>query len=115
MPLPHLAEAVHVGRWLEHLSPLSDYAILFGMTLVEGTGMPAVPFEPIFVAVGYLIGRDRLAYLPAILAGASGNLAGNLVGYLVGMWLGAYFFSGAAQRFGVTAERLALAQRWFER
>jgi membrane protein DedA with SNARE-associated domain len=109
----HLSLAVHLIRWLTHLRPDVDYGVVFLVTLVEGTGMPGVPFEPIFLGTGYLIAAGHLGYVPAVLAGAGGNLAGNLIGYLVGALAGRYLKGERAARLGLTPERLGRVQRWF--
>lgn len=61
------------------------------LLIVEGTGMPGVPFEPAFLWVSYLIVKGQTSFFIAgILAGLS-NLLGNVIGYLLGKKLGPDF------------------------
>lgn len=91
------------------------YPIIFILMLIEGTGLPGVPFEPFFVTAGMLIGAGKMSFPGALLAGTAGNLAGNLVGYAAGYHAGRYLVQRYGMRLGLTGPRLARVERWFRR
>jgi membrane protein DedA with SNARE-associated domain len=90
------------------------YVVLFGLLVIEGTGVPGIPFEPAFLAAGYLIERGEMSFWGAVLVGTAGNLLGNLLGY----WLGARPGRGLIERFlhrGLGQDGLASARYWLGR
>ncbi len=92
------------------LAPREVYLSLFLLLVVEGAGVPFVPFEPAFLAAGLLIASGRMSLWGATLVAAAGNLLGNLMGYRVGRAAGRLL----AHRplWGLTPERLRAAERW---
>jgi membrane protein DedA with SNARE-associated domain len=101
--------------WLLGLPPGDVYAILAVVLALEGTGLPGVPFEPVFAASGYLIGAGRLDFGTAVAVAAAANLCGNLIGYAVGAVVARKAADGWKARVGLTPERVAGAESWFER
>ncbi len=96
------------------MTPNHIYVLLFGLLLIEGIGIPGVPFEPVFVAAGYFIRQGQLSFVVAVLVGTVANLAGNTLGY----WLGASTMPGLFKRFSrfsPTEKGQTMARRWFER
>lgn len=71
------------------------YWLLFVLLLVEGIGVPGIPFEAIFIAAGYFIERGEMSLMGAVLVGTLGNLTGNVIGY----WLGARTVPFLLRRF----------------
>lgn len=71
-------------HWLGALDPIWVHLVLFGLLLVEGVGVPGIPFELVWLAEGALIHEGRTTLLVAILWGAAGNWLGNLAGYMLG-------------------------------
>jgi membrane protein DedA with SNARE-associated domain len=72
-------------------SALIANIVLDALLIVEGTGMPGVPFEPAFIWVAFLITKGQSPFwLSGLLAGFS-NLLGNVIGYLIGKKLGPEF------------------------
>ncbi len=58
------------------------------MLLVLGiVGLP-LPDETLLIAVGYLVYRGYLQYVPALLAGSIGASAGITLSYVIGLWVG---------------------------
>ena len=113
---PHVGLVLqHLGRRLAHMPPWDAYVALAGILTVEGTGMPLVPFEPLFVATALLVGHGRLALWPLVLSGAAGDLLGNVVGYLIGAGVGRAVLDRFGQRLHVGPESVVAAHRWFER
>ncbi|MDN5326740.1 MAG: hypothetical protein PWP41_1436 [Moorella sp. (in: firmicutes)] len=96
------------------MTALHAYLALFGLLAIEGTGLPGVPFEPAFLAAGYLIERGEMSFWGAVLVGTAGNLLGNLVGY----WLGARPGRGLIERLlhrGWGEEGMTTARYWLAR
>ncbi|NPV52654.1 MAG: DedA family protein [Firmicutes bacterium] len=60
------------------------YLLIFAVLALEGTGMPGIPLEIVFLGAGYFIQSGRMSFLLAVVAAASGNIAGNIIGYFVG-------------------------------
>lgn len=95
------------------LGPGCVYAALALLLLVEGAGVPLVPFEPVFLAAGLLIAAGRMSLAGATLVAAAANLAGNVLGYLVGRAAG--HLLRRRSLCGLTPQRWAAAERWLER
>ncbi|WP_052351711.1 DedA family protein [Deinococcus pimensis] len=72
------------ATWLGTLPPGLVHLVLFVLLLVEGIGVPGIPFELVWLAEGFLINAGRTSMAEAILWGALGNWIGNLIGYLLG-------------------------------
>ncbi len=70
--------------WLGALDPIWVHLVLFSLLLIEGVGVPGIPFELVWLAEGALIHQGRVTLPEAIVWGAAGNWLGNLVGYLLG-------------------------------
>ena len=66
------------------LDPIWVHLLLFGLLLVEGVGVPGIPFEIVWLVEGALIHAERTTLTEAILWGAVGNWLGNLIGYGLG-------------------------------
>ena len=107
-PLPGLLGAV---------APVLDnygYLAVAGLILVENFGVP-VPGETILVAASVYAGTGRLNIVAVSVIAVLAAIAGNCIGYAIG------YFGGHALvlRFGkyifLTSERLAKAERYFER
>ncbi len=107
-----------MNEWLRHLAelpPVLVYGALFGLLVLEGTGLPLVPFEPAFLAAGVLIREGRMSAAGALLAGTVAHLLGNLGGYLVGRRLGLTALHLHGERLGLSRERIEAAAAWLRR
>jgi membrane protein DedA with SNARE-associated domain len=95
------------------LALMHIYLLLFALLVVEGIGVPGVPFEAAFIAAAYYIDRGEMSLLGVVLVGGTGNLIGNVIGY----WLGARIVPWLMKRS--KSDKLErgreLAQSWFER
>lgn len=60
------------------------YLVIFVVLAIEGTGMPGIPLEMVFLGAGYLIQRGQMSFELAVVAAALGNVFGNLAGYVIG-------------------------------
>ncbi len=108
-----------MGDWLAYLTGLPPgpvYALLVVLLLLEGTGLPLVPFEPAFLAAGILIREGRMSAPGVLTAATLAHLVGNLAGYLAGRRLGTRIIHLHGARLGITPERwetvLAWVRRW---
>jgi membrane protein DedA with SNARE-associated domain len=77
---------------------------------------PPIPSEVILPLTGFLVGREDLAFVPALVAATTGSLAGALVLYALGRWGG----RGLVLRLLVDVLRvkeadLDRADEWFDR
>lgn len=96
------------------MSPEYVYFLLFILLVIEGIGVPGIPFEAAFLAAGYYIQTGKMSFMAAVLVGTLGNLLGNLLGY----WLGAMTVPALLKRFTRSAamERgQRIARLWFEK
>lgn len=62
-----------------------SYLIIFAVLALEGTGMPGIPLEIVFLGAGYFIQEGRMSFALAVASAALGNVTGNLIGYFVGV------------------------------
>jgi membrane protein DedA with SNARE-associated domain len=93
-------------------------AVLFLMAL-ESCGIP-VPSELIMpvagaVAAGALGAATHTGLVPAIFAGALGNLIGSLVAYWLALRFGEALLLGPGRYVGISRSHVELADRWFQR
>lgn len=109
----------HVVQHLEHafaeLPSGYRYGALAGVLMLEGTGLPLVPFEPLFIATAFLVAHGRLSLWPVILYGAGGDLLGNLIGYGVGRSVGQLLLDRYGPRLHLEPARVEATRLWFWR
>lgn len=104
----------HLLDWASN-STLYLCILLFLTLLIEGTGMPGIPYEPVFLLAGYFIATQRIDFWEAVAVGTTGNLVGNLLGY----WLGATPGRRLLSRWGLSIidklQNLEQLNRWLSR
>ena len=91
---------------------------VFVLMAVESCGIP-FPSEVIMpvagaVAAGAIVGA-HLGLVPAIVAGAAGNLVGSLVAWVIAARLGEPILLGPGRYIGIRRSHIELADRFFER
>ena len=91
---------------------------VFFLMAVESCGIP-FPSEVIMpvagaVAAGAIVGA-HLGLVPAIVAGAAGNLLGSLVAWVIAARLGEPILLGPGRYIGIRRSHIELADRFFER
>lgn len=92
---------------------------VFLLMAAESCGVP-FPSEVIMpvagaVAAGALVGGSHLGLVPAILAGAAGNLLGSLVAWLLAARFGEPILLGPGRYLGISRSHIELADRFFAR
>jgi membrane protein DedA with SNARE-associated domain len=88
----------------------SELVMLYGGAIVSG----AIPGAHV-VLFGHPISSHAGAYIAIALAGLAGNLVGAAVGWAVGVRGGRPLLERHGGKIHVGAEKLARAERWFER
>ncbi|MDN5347665.1 MAG: hypothetical protein PWP65_1229 [Clostridia bacterium] len=97
------------------MGPDHVYALLFFLMVIEGAGIPAVPFEPVFLLAGYFIEQGTINFWLAVAVGTLGNFVGNLLGYWLGARPGRKFLEDLLRRWSKRQENMDLMKKWFER
>jgi membrane protein DedA with SNARE-associated domain len=105
------------------LNPVVEAATEF----ISSTGLPAVfllmtlesacipiPSEAIMLFAGFAASKGELTLIGIVAAGVLGNLAGSWIGYAIGYY-GRLDLLERHRIFHVSPERLAQAERWFDR
>jgi membrane protein DedA with SNARE-associated domain len=81
---------------------------------IESANVP-LPSEIILPFGGFLVSQEVLNFWGVVLAGTVGGTVGSVISYLVGSWGGRPLVLRYGRYFGVSREKLALADRWFAR
>lgn len=71
-------------HWLETLNPFWVHVVNFLLLVLEGIGIPGVPFEASMLSLGLLVHAGQTHLWEAVLYGALGNTLGNVIGYYIG-------------------------------
>lgn len=109
-------------HWLETLNPFSVHMVNFVLLVLEGIGLPAVPFEASMLALGLLVHSGQTHLWEAVLYGALGNTLGNVIGYYIGPRGLAMIPEKVQHKFGLTQIQhmlekrgpwMAVISRWF--
>lgn len=74
----------HLLEWLQTLDPLAVHVVNVLLLILEGIGIPAIPFEASMLALGLLVHGGQTHLWEAVLYGAVGNTIGNVIGYYIG-------------------------------
>ena len=90
------------------------YPAIFALLMLGIVGVP-VPDEALLVFTGYLVFKQSLALVPAILTGFLGSACGISVSYGLGRTLGFYVTRRWGRWLHVDAQELEKVRRWYER
>ena len=71
-------------HWLETLNPYAVQFVNFLLLILEGIGLPAVPYEASMLSLGLMIHAHTTTLWEAVLFGTIGNTIGNMIGYYIG-------------------------------
>ena len=89
------------------------YPAIFVLMLLESACIP-VPSEAIMVFAGFMVHQGRLDMLPAVLAGAVGNLAGSWLAYGAGYYGGRPLILRYGKYLLVHPKKVDAADRFFD-
>ncbi len=91
------------------LPAASELTMLYGGALASGAIAGQVGL------FGHHFGSGLPAYAAIVVAGVAGNLLGAIGGWAVGLYGGQPLLERHGRKLHVTPERIARAERWFER
>jgi membrane protein DedA with SNARE-associated domain len=100
--------------WLLDLFARYGYAVVFAGVLLENTGLP-VPGETMLLAGAALASFGQLSLWWVIVAASIGATCGDNLGFLIGRRGGRRLVERYGVRIGITRERLATFDGFFER
>lgn len=99
---------MELPTWLLELPPYLLHGTVFAVLLLEGIGIPGIPFELLWVAEGLLIHAGKTTLGEAIVWGTLGNWIGNLIGYQFG-----HLIAGWLPKKVREAVQLEDVKRWY--
>lgn len=102
--------SLHLLAWIHQYG----YIGLAGLLVLGIVGLP-LPDETLLTAVGYLIYRGDLQYVPSLVAGVVGGSIGITISYVVGYRVGRPLILWAGRYLHLTEKRFARVERYFER
>jgi membrane protein DedA with SNARE-associated domain len=88
--------------------------VLFFLLLLGIIAFP-IPDETLMVFAGVLIDDGKLYMIPTLIAAYAGSICGITLSYIVGRTVGHYFIHKYGSWVGITVERLAKAEAWFQK
>ena len=100
--------------WLVDLFARYGYAVVFGGVFLENTGLP-VPGETALLAGAALAHYGQLSLARVIVTAIAAAILGDNLGFLIGRRGGRRIAERHGWRIGVTPERLAEFDRFFQR
>lgn len=95
------------------IAALGYWGVGIGMA-IESANIP-LPSEVILPFGGYLVYTGRLDFWWTVLAGTVGGTLGSVGSYYLGLRGGRPFLQKYGRYLGINQQKLALADRWFER
>lgn len=104
------AFATKLVAFLAGLSGLTAYAVILGVLLACGLGVP-VPEDVTLISAGILAGMGNISLPGALIAGFVGVMAGDAILFTVGRMYGHRVLKLPVFRKVFTPERIALAER----
>lgn len=90
------------------------YGAIFVLLVLGIVGLP-VPDETLLTFAGYLVFKEKLAFLPTLLTAFLGSSCGISVSYACGRGLGPYLVRKVGPLLRLKPEHLSQVQTWFAR
>lgn len=87
---------------------------VFLLMALDATGIP-IPSEVTMLFAGFDVFKGHNTLVGVILAGVVGDIVGGSVAYAIGYYGRLELLERHGAKVHITPERLALAERWFER
>lgn len=100
--------SAHLLVWIHQYG----YAGLAAILVLGIVGLP-LPDETILTAVGYLIYRGHLAYVPSLVAGVLGGCVGITLSYVVGARVGRPLLLRLGRYVRLTEQRMERVEHFF--
>lgn len=97
-----------------HFIKSYGYAGVFASLMLGMFGLP-VPDETILTGTGYLISKNYLLLLPAVLAAYLGSVCGITLNYLAGRFIGFPLLHKYGDYLHLSDAKIDKAHRWFEK
>lgn len=98
---------------LIHLIKHYGYLGMFASLMLGMFGLP-MPDESLLTAAGYLVSKNYLQLMPALLAAYLGSICGITLNYLVGRYIGFPLLHRYGYFLGINDAKIARAHHWFE-
>lgn len=102
----------NLSQWIADNLAAFGYPGLLLFLLIENL-FPPIPSELILPLAGFLVGRDEMSFLPALLVATAGSLLGAYVLYALGMWGGRPLVLRYGRWLRVKEGNLDRAESWF--
>lgn len=104
--------------WISHttVDVIRDHGVwaVFFLMVLESACIPA-PSEVIMLFAGYLVWKHDASFWMMVTAGVTGNIVGSWIAWAVGAYGGRTYLERHGKWLHISHERLARADRWFER
>ena len=100
--------------WLTRLIGDHGFPAVLGLMTLESACIP-IPSEVIQLFAGYVVSQHRMSLFAAVSAGVLGNVLGSWIAWARRLLRRPAVIERYGRYIHVTPERLALAERWFER
>src|SRR5712692_4463208 len=101
-------------QFILHLVVQYSYVGIFSLLTLGIVGLP-VPDEFLLTFVGYLVFRQRLQLLPAVISAFLGSVCGITLSYWLGRTLGIYLVNRFGPAVGLGAQQVRRVHDWFAR
>lgn len=99
--------------YLQSLSPVLIYVIVFSIAFIENV-FPPSPSDLVIVFGGSLVGIGRVGFIETLLWSTAGSTAGFVVMYKIGDWFGVRILEQGKIKF-IPVESVRKVDAWFRR
>jgi membrane protein DedA with SNARE-associated domain len=103
-----------IGGWVQDVIGAWGALGLVFLLFLENL-FPPIPSELILPLAGFLVGREELGWVQALVGSTTGSLLGAYVLYGLGRWGGRPLVLRFGRGLRVTERELDRAERWFDR
>ncbi len=103
----------NINAYLQSLSPLLVYGIIFSVAFVENV-FPPSPSDLLIVFGGSLVGFGRLGFIETLLWSTAGSTLGFVLMYKIGDWFGVKILERGKIKF-ISPESVRKVDAWFRK
>lgn len=104
----------NLGAWIADNLVAFGYPGLAAFLLIENL-FPPIPSELILPLAGFLVSREDMSFLPAVLVATAGSLVGAYILYAAGLWGGRPLVLRYGRWLRVKETDLYHTEIWFEK